>query len=215
MICTEKAIELPSDGVVKIPVNYFSYPVAVINRILRKAFRGIGVVADIERKHLKIINQLALEAENGSRITLPNRISVIKEYNYVTMTNKNFTPEPRTWKLERGKIDIPNFGVIEMQVTRKLDIGEFSHLIDYNKVPKNAVWRYRKDGDVFEKFGGGTKSLSDFLIDEKIPARLRTYLPVLASGNEILVVAGVEISNKVKVDEETKTAWGINAVRFS
>lgn len=57
--------------------------------------------------------------------------------------------------------------------------------------------------------------MSDFLIDEKIPARLRTYLPVLASGNEILVVAGVEISNKVKVDEETKTAWGINAVRFS
>ena len=202
----DDAVVYETDGVVKIPVNY---------RILRKAFKGIGVVADIERKHLKIINQLALEAENGSRITLPNRISVIKEYNYVTMTNKNFTPEPRTWKLERGKIDIPNFGVIEMQVTRKLDIGEFSHLIDYNKVPKNAVWRYRKDGDVFEKFGGGTKSLSDFLIDEKIPARLRTYLPVLASGNEILVVAGVEISNKVKVDEETKTAWGINAVRFS
>lgn len=132
----DDAVVYETDGVVKIPVNYFSYPVAVINRILRKAFKGIGVVADIERKHLKIINQLALEAENGSRITLPNRISVIKEYNYVTMTNKNFTPEPRTWKLERGKIDIPNFGVIEMQVTRKLDIGEFSHLIDYNKVPK-------------------------------------------------------------------------------
>ena len=211
----DNAVIYEGDGVVKIPVNYFSYPIAATNRILRKAFKGIGIMSDIERKHLKIINGLALEAENGAKITLPNRVSVIKEYNFITITNKNFTPEPKTWPLERGKIDIPNFGIIEMQVTRKLDIGDFSHLMDYNKIPKNAIWRYRKDGDIFEKFGGGTKSLSDFLIDQKIPARLRAFIPVLASGNEILCVAGVEISNKVKVDETTKTAWGVNAVRFS
>ena len=211
----DNAVIYEGDGVVKIPVNYFSYPVAATNRILRKAFKGIGIMSDIERKHLKIINGLALEAENGAKITLPNKVSVIKEYNFITITNKNFTPEPKTWPLERGKIDIPNFGIIEMQVTRKLEIGDFSHLMDYNKIPKNAIWRYRKDGDIFEKFGGGTKSLSDFLIDQKIPARLRSFIPVLASGNEILCVAGVEISNKVKVDETTKTAWGVNAVRFS
>ncbi len=202
------------EGVVRIPISYFSYPIAAINRILKKALRGIGVMADIERKHLKIINGLALEGENGSRITLPNKLSAIKEYNYLTITNKKFTPEPKTWKPIRGKIDIPNYGVIEMNMTRKLELGEYDHLIDYNKVPKDAVWRYRKDGDVFEKFGGGTKSLSDYLIDKKVPARLRTYLPVLASGNEILVIAGVEISEKVKIDDTTKTAWGINAVRF-
>lgn len=212
---SESSIVYENDGVVKIPLNYFSYPVAVINRVLRKAFKGIGINADIERKHLKIINNLALEAENGSRITLPNRISVIKEYNFITITNRNFTPEPKTWELTRGKIDIPNFGVLDCQVTRKLDVNEFSHLIDYNKVPKNAIWRYRKDGDVFTKFGGGTKSLSDYLIDEKIPVRLRTFLPVLASGSEILVIAGVQISENVRIDENTKTAWGINAVRFS
>ncbi len=211
----DNAVVYEGDGVVKIPVNYFSYPIAATNRILRKAFKGIGVMADIERKHLKIINGLALEAENGAKITLPNKVSVIKEYNFITITNKNFTPEPKTWPLERGKIDIPSFGMIEMQVTRKLEIGEYSHLMDYNKIPKNAIWRYRKDGDIFEKFGGGTKTLSDYLIDQKIPARLRTYIPVLASGNEILCIAGVEISDKVKVDETTKTAWGINAVRFS
>ena len=203
-----------SDGVVRIPVNYFSYPVSVTNRILRKAFKGIKINSDIERKHLRIINQLAIEAENGAKITLPNHVSVIKEYNYVTITNRNFKPEPKTWDLVRGKIDIPNFGVLDCQITRKLELGEYSHLVDYNAIPKNAVWRYRKDGDVFTKFGGGTKSLSDFLIDEKIPARLRTFIPVLASGNEILVVAGVEISDKVKITKQTKTAWGINAVRF-
>ncbi len=211
----DRAVVYESAGVVKIPLNYFSYPIAAINRILRKCFKGIGIMADIERKHLKIINSLALEGENGARITLPNKLSVIKEYNFITITNKNFTPEPKTWALERGKLDIPNFGVIDASVTRKLDINGYSHLIDYNQVPKKAVWRYRKDGDVFEKFGGGTKSLSDYLIDQKIPARLRKYIPVLAVGNEILVIAGVEISDKVKITDKTKTAWAINAVRFS
>lgn len=210
----DDSIIYESDGVVKIPVNYFSYPVSVVNRILKKAFKGIRIVTDIERKHLKIINQLAIEAENGAKITLPNHVSVIKEYNYITITNRNFKPEPKTWEMQRGKIDIPNFGVLDCQITRKLELGEYSHLVDYNKIPKNAVWRYRKDGDVFTKFGGGTKSLSDFLIDEKIPQRLRTFIPVLAVGNEILVVAGVEISDKVKITNQTKTAWGINAVRF-
>ncbi|HBP43094.1 MAG TPA: tRNA lysidine(34) synthetase TilS [Clostridiales bacterium] len=210
----DTGIVYESDGVVKIPISYFSYPIAVTNRILKKALKSIGVMADIERKHLKIINGLALEGENGNRITLPNKLSCYKEYNYLTITNKRFTPEPKTWKPVKGRIDIPNYGVIEMNMTRKLQLGEYDHLIDYNKVPKDAVWRYRKDGDVFEKFGGGTKSLSDYLIDKKVPARLRTYLPVLASGNEILVVAGIEISEKVKVDDTTKTAWGINAVRF-
>ena len=39
-------------------------------------------------------------------------------------------------------------------------------------------------------------------------------IPVLASGSEILIIAGVEISDKVKIDKNTKTAYGINVVRF-
>ena len=99
-------------------------------------------------------------------------------------------------------------------VTRKFDVNAYTHLIDANKLPKNAVWRCRKDGDIFEKFGGGTKSLSDYLIDKKVPVRLRAVLPVLAVDNEVYIIAGVEISNKLKVDKDTKTAYGINVKRF-
>ena len=71
---------------------------------------------------------------------------------------------------------------------------------DAKKLPKDAVWRFRKEGDIIEKFGGGTKKLKSFLIDKKIPSRERDILPVLALGNEVFVIAGVEISEKVKVD---------------
>ena len=73
---------------------------------------------------------------------------------------------------------------------------------------------FRRDGDEFEKFGGGTKSLSDYLIDKKVPVRLRNLTPVLASGNKILIIAGVEISEQLKVDKNTKMAYGINVKKF-
>ena len=85
--------------------------------------------------------------------------------------------------------------------------------IDYKKVPRDAIWRFRQNGDVFEKFGGGTKKLKSYLIDKKIPQRERANIPVLASGNEVLVIAGVEISNKVKIDDDIKTALKIECIK--
>lgn len=80
---------------------------------------------------------------------------------------------------------------------------------DCAKIPENAVIRTRKSGDRFTKFGGGTKSLGDFMTDRKIPLRLRDRLPLIAEGNEILAVCGVEISDKIRIDENTEKIGGI------
>ena len=76
--------------------------------------------------------------------------------------------------------------------------------MDESKIPADAVWRFREYGDMFEKFGGGTKKLKDYLIDKKIPARLRFSIPVLASGKQILAIAGVEIANSVRADDNAE-----------
>ena len=202
------------DGMVRIYSTYFIYPDAYVFRLILKALKKIGLSSNIERKHLKMIKSMAIEAENGTKISLPNGLSVIKEYTYITFTNRKIKQSNKTYPFAKGKIDIKNFGLIETMVTRKFDIGAYTHLIDANKLPKNAMWRCRKDGDMFEKFGGGTKSLSDYLIDKKVPVRLRSVLPVLAVDNEIYIIAGIEISEKLKVDKDTKTAYGINVKRF-
>ena len=59
---------------------------------------------------------------------------------------------------------------------------------------------------MFTKYGGGTKKLKSYLIDKKIPARLRDTLPVLADENQIYAIAGVEISDLAKV-ENVPTAY--------
>ena len=77
-------------------------------------------------------------------------------------------------------------------------------LVDLDKIPSGAKWRIRKEGDFIEKFGGGIKKLKTYFMDKKIPVRLRNYLPVLAVGSEILAVAGVDISEQLRVTENTK-----------
>ena len=205
---------ITEDRLARINFSYFVYPDAYLFRLILKALKSIGITHNIETKHLKMIKAMALEAENGTKITLVDGLSVIKEYNYITFTNRKMKASHKTYPFTKGKLDISNFGLIDTCVTRKFDLGVYSHLVDMAKLPKDAVWRFRKDGDVFEKFGGGTKSLSDYLIDKKVPVRLRAVTPVLAKDNEIYIIAGVEISDKVKVDKNTKMAYGINVKRF-
>lgn len=75
---------------------------------------------------------------------------------------------------------------------------------DIDKIPQTAIIRFKRAGDKFAKFGGGTKSLSDFLTDKKVPQSMRSTLPLVCVDGEVLIVGGVEISDKIKVTEGTE-----------
>ena len=79
-----------------------------------------------------------------------------------------------------------------------------SLVFDLNKLPKNAVVRYRRSGDYFKKFGGGRKKLNDYFIDKKIPLRLRDSIPLVCAGSEVYIICGTEISDVIKVDKGTE-----------
>lgn len=192
--------------VVKIPTSYFLYDRAIVSRIIFKAVKSIGINQDIERKHIEAITELALNYENGKKLYLPFEAIAIKEYDYVTIYNRHKEEIKFNQELKCGEFDVPNFGKLIIRRVKDFEISEGQLLIDYRKVPKGSVWRFRQDGDVFTKFGGGTKKLKSYLIDKKIPTRLRDYIPVLAFENEIYVIAGIEISEKVKV-ENVPTAY--------
>ena len=77
---------------------------------------------------------------------------------------------------------------------------------DMDKIPENAVIRFKRAGDKFTKFGGGTKSLSDYLTDKKVPQSIRSALPLVCDGNRVLIVGGVEICDAVKLSDGTERA---------
>lgn len=188
------------DKVVQLPCSVFRLHSAVYSRLVFKALSIIGVKKDIERKHIEIIKDLALNLDNGKKVKLPLDVSVRKEYGFLTFENV-FVEKPVLRKPNKCfSFDVENFGTVTIKRVKTDDLSNGLYF-DYRKVPKDAYWRFREDGDVFEKFGGGTKKLKSIFIDKKIPLRKRDYIPVLASGNEVYVIAGVAISEKVKVED--------------
>ncbi len=195
------------DNLVKIPLNMFSLNSSIVFRLLRKGFEHLHALKDIEQKHLQIIKTLAIENENGTRVNLPNAVTAIKEYDYLTLTKKKPAKHIGTKQFVLGKQNVLGLKDIQVKKTKEFtgEIPANTHLFDFDKLPKTAIWRVKQTGDMFTKFGGGTKKLKDYLIDKKVPARIRGELPLLCDGNNVLLILGVEISDNIKIDENTKT----------
>lgn len=184
----------------KIPLSYFLYKKPIISRMIIKVLKNIGVKVDFEKKHIDMIMALATSAENGKRASLPFDVVAVKDYEYLTLYNKKVEVPEFSCEFKCGEFEVPTMGKLIVKRVKDFSPKEGVIYIDFRKVPKNAVWRFRRDGDIFTKFGGGTKKLKSFLIDKKVPQRKRDFIPVLADGNNILAIAGLEISESVKLD---------------
>lgn len=195
----------------KIPLSYFSYPTSFVTRLLLDCFAKLGKMQGIERKHLEMICSFAQTGNNGAKISLPDNISAFKEYEYITLAVKKPKLEILTeWPFKKGVTQIGDYGTVHIKKVDTSKKGQtIGLLIDADKVPKKAIWRFKREGDFIEKFGGGVVKLKKYLSDKKIPLRVRDCLPILASGSEVFAVANVDISEGLRIDENTKTVYAI------
>lgn len=190
-----------TDGECSMDIDEFDTPATAKRKILA-IFEKLGVRQDVEERHYPLIFDLA-SAENGKKIDLPHGIVAHKDGEKVVFSTLTTPDDMEEIPFESKTIE----GVITVTPVDKFEKGD-DLVIDLNKVPKQAVLRHPREKDKIRKFGGGSKSLGDFLTDKKVPLRKRKDLIVLASApsgyknsNEILFVLGVEISADLKVDE--------------
>ena len=193
---TLKSINLMSD---KVEINLPIHP-AILSRATVLALKHLGVEKDWEKAHIDgIINLVSLQ--NSKRVDLKNNVFAVKEYDKICFY-KSAVKTDLAIPFTLGEFDfLDKTLVIEKANPSDLKNGLF---LDLDKIPKNAVIRTRKDADVFTKFGGGTKSLNDYFTDKKVPLFERDTLPLIAVENQVLAIFNLAVSDKVKVDKNTK-----------
>ncbi len=175
---------------------------AIFNRAVILALKYLGVKKDWEKVHLDACYSL-LDKENGKSINLLDGVVAIKEYDKIVLYKpQNFNKKETTFSI--NKISFLDKTILVEKVCSPIELKD-GFYADLDKIPASAVIRTKKESDTFTKFGGGTKSLGDYLTDKKIPLRERNSLPLLCYGKEVLAIFGVAISDKIKVDEKTNT----------
>lgn len=77
-------------------------------------------------------------------------------------------------------------------------------LIDAANVGSSLSIRHWKPGDRFQPLGmTGSKKVKSFLTDRKAPPSLRSHIPVVLSGTDVVWVAGFEIDDRFKITPAT------------
>lgn len=187
----------------------FSDKKPLFKRACLTAMKALGADRDYTAAHLQKLFLLQ-SLERGSKLDMPRNVCAEK-----TLTGLAFY-----LKSEEKEMDLPQSlpftetgydgGMYEVSVDRTQPnetVDAWQTLrIDKDKLPEDAVFRFRKEGDWIQRFGGGKKSLKKFFNEEKTPVFERAALPLIASGynSEVYAVCGVEISERVKVTEDTQ-----------
>ncbi|MDE6585994.1 MAG: tRNA lysidine(34) synthetase TilS, partial [Clostridia bacterium] len=144
-------------------------------------------------------------AENGKRFEFLN-LTAYKEGDKIVIcpnrANDNKPCVPLDEYLSQG---CENFCGEFFKITDRRETTSGLKVLKFDKgaLPENCEVRFMREGDKFTKFGGGTKNLGDYFTDLKIPKRVRGNIPLIAKDNEVLIIGGVEISDRVKITEKT------------
>ena len=200
----ENLFEEKKDGLILLSQAFVGEKFVVRERI-KTAFVKMGIFQDIEAKHYQMIANLN-KLETNKEISLPHKIQARKVQAGIKFFKEGSkTEQGAVYEFELGTIEFEGYGKIEALLVNSDDVvyGEGDLFLDYSKISNEAVWRTRKLGDVFAKLGTGSKKLNDYFTDKKIDVDARDTIPILAVNENVLLVAGEDVSECAKIDGET------------
>lgn len=144
-----------------------------------------------------------LEKQVGTRLDLPNGIVAYREYESIILENMNRRKENQ-FQLKKMKLEDFVFTRLKWDKVREIPKNQYTKWVDYDKIKNMLSVRTRQTGDYFILPTGGKKSLTRYMIDEKIPKEQRDQIYLLADGNHIVWVIGYRMSEYYKITEKTR-----------
>ncbi len=189
--------------------------------LLRKAVHVlVGSLEGLGRVHVDVALEVIRQARVGARADLPMGIYLEKGYNSFWLAGRADDsvlglkmPELPVRLLVPGETVLPvggiEAGLVEPPAEAALEAyrsaGRQEAYLDADKTGPALEVRRRRSGDRFYPLGmGNPKKLHDFLVDEKVPRSARDGVPVVATPDAVVWVAGYRIDERFKVTADTK-----------
>lgn len=184
-------------------------------RAVIKALNILGQGRDYSSKQLLSVYAL-LQKPSGKEISLNGGVRAVNEFGEIVLYREKqpVTFAPVSFKIGRLKIGDKLVEISPLIIPKSAFLKDKKRqglIFDIDDIPNGALFRTRREGDTFKSFCGKNKSLKKYLIEKKVPKRQRDSLIVLANGNKILLIVGLEISDEIKVTEKSINIYKIAA----
>lgn len=169
-------------------------PPALGNRVISLFLRQQGL-GEPEQIHIAQCRTLAQTPKPSARLNLLGGVCLERRYGFLKAYVQS-EPVPETVLPVGEKIRIPGWEISSRVLEKDENIqnSQFTFAISCDMIGHHTLLiRTRKTGDVI-CLPGGHKTLKKAMIDAKIPASLRSTLPVVASAERVLAVAGLGVN---------------------
>jgi tRNA(Ile)-lysidine synthase len=181
-----------------------------------------GGEQDLSFTHVDAVLRLAADRASGKKLHLPGALLVQKVYDRLEFRPSRASEEAPA-ELAPVFVNCPGTTLLpqlDAELTaelRDVDPAKIDELrqrahpyeewLDYDRLQLPLLVRGRREGDRFRPLGApGTKSLSDFFIDEKIEPLLRARTGVLCDQTGVVWVMPLRIDERAKLRPNTRRA---------
>lgn len=195
------------------------YHIAIKKRVILACLSEVtGGGKDVGSLQTDQVLELMARPENR-KIDLARGVSAFREYDSIFICAKGESADFGGSDDDnlRGHLETESFTLQEIisqnpefieNLHREGISNEYTKWVDYDKIDGQIEIRTRKTGDHFltRKADGfyGRKTLKEYMIDRKIPSRLRDSIPVIANGSKCIWLVGYRLSDDVMITDKTK-----------
>jgi tRNA(Ile)-lysidine synthase len=168
-------------------------PPAVARLAVRRAIETSGGLADVTAIHVERLLRLAqAPGSSGRRLPLPGGREALIRFDRLAITARRPAPEPFATPLSvPGRVTLPDGRIVAAEAVN----GPGGVTPDQAVVPAPRTGlsvRTRQPGDRV-RLHGRDVSLKRYLLERRVPADLRTGLPLVAEGSRVVWIPGLSL----------------------
>lgn len=171
---------------------------ALQSYLIRRRIAETGGLKDISREHVESVKGL-LTRPVGKIICLPGGRTVKRDYGELVFL------AAKAPVLEECPLYEVSWREISREFFEKIQFDQYTKCFDYDRIKGDLHLRTRQIGDRISVFSDGrTQSVKEYMINARIPARLRERIPLLMGGDAVLWIVGYRASEAFRVTDETR-----------